>query len=145
MKVFSAEKYRQWREMIGWLDYSSEWPNKCDGKTVEQCRMMGYSVDHTSWLIDVPDPSHPSSSQPTDATSIADVKEEGWRGRFFDTPIGTEVNIGDVPCVIRKSPSLHHACKGCVLRQADGAVCLKYGCLDSQRTDRTSVIFALRK
>ena len=140
MKVFSAEKHRQWKEMIGLPDYDSKWPSVCDGKTAEQCRMMGYSVDHTSWLVDIPDPS---SSQSSDATSIADV-EEDWRGRFFDTPIGTEVNIGDVPCVIRKSPLLH-GCEGCVLRQADGTVCFKYGCLESQRTDRTSVIFALKK
>lgn len=144
MKVFSAEKHRQWVELLGLSGYNAEWPSMCDGKTVEQCRKMGYSVDHTSWLIDVPDPAYPSSSHPTDSTSIADVDED-WRGRFFDTPVGSEVNIGDVPCVIRKSPRLHHACTGCVLRQADGATCLKYGCLDSQRTDRTSVIFALKK
>jgi len=102
MKVFSVEKYRAWREMIGLSgDDGSRWPSMCDGKTVEECRMMGYSVTTDSWLIDVPDPSYPSSSQSTDATSIAYV-EDDWRGRFFDTPVGTEINIGDVPCVIRK-------------------------------------------
>lgn len=47
MKVFSAEKFygdNEISDMVKQISALDGWPEKCDGKTEEECNLLGYWV-----------------------------------------------------------------------------------------------------
>lgn len=70
--------------------------------------------------------------------------------KHYDKPIGIEVLVQDIPCIIKKKRTFkldgitRYICTGCILNYATADVCCKYACNPFERLDGQSVRFVLK-